>query len=215
MEEKQNIFERIKLYITKPSTFFLKYKKEPKYLFHLIILSIIACVSSLISKYVNANAYNDLLNQSTSGLSGQELEMANSITGFFSSPIVVIFSTLIITIIGYYIVSLIYYLIVGKIFKGEGTFNHMVVLMLLASYPVNLLNLARSFSPTNLDMSFFNTLTASVNLFSIWQLILMILGTSVLFNISKKKSSIIFIVLFVVGVLLSLWTTSGASAIQY
>ncbi|MFZ7120616.1 MAG: Yip1 family protein [Eubacteriaceae bacterium] len=206
MEEKQNIFERIKLYLFKPSEFFQKYKENPKYIFHLIILSIIACASALISKYVNASALNELMNESMSNLSQSQIEANNNAMGLVNSPIVTVLFALIGTVAGYYIVSAIYYLIIGKIFKGEGTFNQMMIVVLLSSYVVNIYQLVKSFIPINYNIDSLSTIsiTDTVNIFTIWQLVLMIIGTSVLFNISKKKSGIIFIVLFIISTLFAL-----------
>ena len=212
MNEKQSIFERIKLYIIKPSVFFEKYKENPKYLFHLMVLTIIAIASSLISFYVNRQALDDTLNESLSGVTGQEADIISSFFGMINSPVTAFFGALILTIIGYFLGSLIYYVIVGKIFKGEGKFNHMMIIVLLASYPTSLIALVKSFLPTSLDVDLIRTITTKVNIFSLWQLFLLIIGTTVLFNMSKKKAAIIYIVLFIIGLLFALWSFSMSNA---
>ncbi len=214
MEEKQGIFERIKLYIVKPSVFFEKYKENPKYLLHLIVLTIITVVSGLISTNVN----KQVLEGTTSALSGAEAEMVNNMIGMMTSPITIVLTAIITSLISYYIGSFIYYIIIAKIFKGEGKFNYMMVMVLLASYPVKIQAFIKSFFATNLELSLFNTITNSVNLFTLWQLFLLITGTAVLFNLSKKKSATIHIVLFVIGVIFAVGTFSlnnAAASLQY
>ncbi|MPW24870.1 hypothetical protein GC105_03580 [Alkalibaculum sp. M08DMB] len=218
MEEKQGILERIKLYVVKPSVFFEKHKENPKYLLHLLLLTIIATVSALISNYVDQQVVDDLLNESLSGTSGAEAELFSGILGFMTSPITIFFGTIFITIIAYYLVSLFYYVIVGLIFKGEGKFKHMMTVVLLASYPVRLVGLISSFFTTNLEVNLMKTITGTFNIPNLWQLFLMIIGTSVVFNMSKKKSAIIYIVLFIIGflfVLGSYYANNALAGIQY
>ncbi|WP_303863718.1 Yip1 family protein [Alkalibaculum bacchi] len=214
IEEKQSIFERMKRYIIKPSAFFEKYRENPKYLFHLIALIVITVVSGLISINVN----KQVLDGATDSLTGAEAELVGNVLGFMTSPITIVLGTIIMSLIGYYIGAFIYYIIIAKIFKGEGKFNHMMVIVLLASYPIKLQAFIKSFFPENIDLSLFKTITNSVNLFTLWQLFLLITGTTVLFNMSKKKSATIFIVLFVIGVIFAVGSFSlnnAAASLQY
>lgn len=214
MEEKQSIFERMKRYIIKPSVFFEKYRQNPKYLFHLIVLIVISVVSGLISSNVN----KEMLDGAAYSLTGAEAELVGNVLGFMTSPITIAITAIITSLIGYYIGTFIYYIIVAKIFKGEGKFNHMMIVVLLASYPVQLQTFIKSFFPTKIEISLFNTITNSVNLFTLWQLFLLITGTAVLFNMPKKKSATIYIVLFVIGVIFAVGTFSlnnAAASLEY
>lgn len=210
MNEKQSIFERIKLYIIKPSVFFEKYKENPKYLFHLIVLIIISIATGLISMNVSREA----LNGASDSLTGSEAELVSGIMGFMTSPITIILGTIVTSLIGFYLMSLIYYVIVGMIFKGEGKFNHMMILVLLTSYPTKLLGLVKSFFPiTDIKtLNLMKTITSYVNIFSLWGLFLLIIGTTVLFNMSKKKAATIYIVLFIIGLLFVLGSYSLGNA---
>lgn len=202
-KEKQSILERIKLYIIKPKEFFENYKENPKYLFHLIIIAVIACGTYLISNNINKSTVNESLDSASQGLSGQELDIFNSITGLATNPVFGVITTIIGLLISVYVGAAIYYLIIKVIFKGEGTYSHMVLLTLITTYPTRIANLISSFIPATVDTSFGHAFLSYVNIPSLWSLLLIIIGTSVLFKMSMKKSAIIHCVLFVIGLL---WT---------
>ncbi|MFZ7119565.1 MAG: YIP1 family protein [Eubacteriaceae bacterium] len=200
MNEKQSVFERIKFYIIKPSQFFEKYKENPKYLFHLVVISMFSMVTALITKYTNAKATNEIMHTATEGMSFAEIESINTAISIANSPILTIVLTMLGLLIGIYLMSTIYYLIIKGVFKGEGTFSHMVILTLVTSYPVKIMGLVNSFTPQSFDsISLINTLLSYVNIPSLWSLFLIIVGTSVLFEMSIKKSAIIHCILFLIG----------------
>ncbi|MFZ7132147.1 MAG: Yip1 family protein [Eubacteriales bacterium] len=214
MDEKQSIFERIKLYIIKPKVFFEQYKENPKYLFHLIVITVMTIATALITKYVDANLVDNVMDTTTEGMTAEQVESFNTMVDFFDSPIMSVISNIALLLITVYVGAAIYYLIIKVIFKGEGTFNHMVLLTLVTTYPTRIMNLISSFSPTSINPTFTDTLLSYVNIPSIWSLVLIIVGTSILFKISMKKSAIIHCVLFLIGLAFTLGAYSLNTNLQ-
>lgn len=196
VNEKQSIFERIKLYLIKPSKFFESYKENPKVLIHLVIIMIISAITAMIT----SSKTPELVEGNVEGVSGEQLEMAKKMTEIFSSPVFVIGAAIVMIVLYYLAFALIRYMIT-KISNGEGTYKHMFSLVVVTSYPVVIMGLVKSFLPIDVptEVSMFDTFLGKVNIFSIWQLVLLIIGMSVVFNISKKKSIIINVVIFLVS----------------
>ncbi|MBS4539060.1 YIP1 family protein [Clostridium sp. D2Q-11] len=194
INENQSIFERIKYYLIKPNKFFQNYKENPKVAIHLIILLIISSITAVITK----NKAMSAVDENFGGLSGQELESVKNITNIVTSPAAIILMTIVFSIITYLLFALFRYIFV-KLVHGEGRFKQMFAIVLVTSYPVTIVALIKSFLPLDAEVSMLDSFLSKVNIFSIWQLVLLIIGMSVVFNISKKKSIIINIVIFLVS----------------
>lgn len=191
-----NIIDSIKNYILKPSQFFEMHREKPKYLIHFIIIGIITLITAIVTNYKQIQFFNN-----NAGKDMIDLGSANAMTGINSSAIFISIGSIIGFVIGIYIASGIYYAIITGVLKGEGKFSHLVFIVLVTSYPKSIVGLINVFLKK--DFSGITTLTDSIlsyiNIPSLWSLVLMIIGTSVLFNISKKKSAIFYSIIFIIG----------------
>ncbi|MBS4534719.1 YIP1 family protein [Clostridium sp. D2Q-14] len=193
-DEKVSLGQKIKWYIVKPSRFFEYFKGNPKVLIHFIMIFILNAIATLIS----SSKTDEITNQLPKGMSAEQIELTQNIKNVFSSPIVVVITTLITVTVTYLIFAGVRY-IFTKLFKGEGTFKKMFSLVLVTSYPVAIAGIFRSiFSDPVVSSDIMNSVLSKVNIWSIWQLVLLIIGIKVMFNISMKKSVIINVGIFVV-----------------
>lgn len=196
-DEKVSLGQKIKWYIVKPSKFFENFKKNPKILIHLIIITILSAVTAVVA----GTKTDEITNQALEGLSGEQLEVTENILGIFSSPAFIIIGAIIMIGITYLVSALFRYLFT-KLFKGEVTYKRMFALVLVASYPAIIGGLLKSlFSNPTLDVTTMSSILSVVNIWTIWQLVLLIIGIKVLFNISIKKSVIINVGIFIVTTL--------------
>lgn len=199
-DEKVSLGQKIKWYIVKPSRFFEEFKKNPKVLIHLIIITILSAVSATIIGLKT----RELTNETLEGLSAEQLAATNNFTEVFSSPIF-IFGISVITVLITYLLFALFRYIFTKLFKGEGTYKEMFALVFVTSYPVAIGGLIKSFFyEASLDVTTMDSILTKVNIWSIWQLVLLIIGIKILFNISMKKSVIINIGIFIVSTLITI-----------
>jgi hypothetical protein len=196
-DEKVSLVQKIKWYIVKPSIFFEEFKKNPKALIHFIMITILSTITAMITN----SKTDEIKNQALEGLSGEELEITENIVGFFSSPVFVILGAVLILGLTY-LISTFFRYVFTKLFKGEGKFKEMFAVVIVASYPVSIAGLIQSlFLNPSADATTMDSILSVVNIWSIWQLVLLIIGIKVMFNLSMKKSLIINIGIFIVTTL--------------
>ncbi|MGO1367834.1 Yip1 family protein [Senegalia sp. (in: firmicutes)] len=196
-DEKVSLGQKIKWYITKPSRFFEEFKKNPKILIHFIIITILSAVTAVIA----GTKTDEITNQALEGLSGEQLEATQNIVGIFSSPAFLILGTILMLTLTY-LISAFFRYIFTKLFKGQGKFKEMFAIVIVSSYPVVIAGVIQSlFSNPSADATTMDSILSVVNIWSIWQLVLLIVGIKVLFNISMKKSALINIGIFLVTTL--------------
>ncbi|MGO1713348.1 MAG: Yip1 family protein, partial [Senegalia sp. (in: firmicutes)] len=193
-DEKVSLGQKIKWYITKPSRFFEEFKKNPKILIHFIIITILSAVTAVIA----GTKTDEITNQALEGLSGEQLAITEKITDVFSSPAFLVIGTVLVLAFTYLVSALFRYLFT-KIFKGQGKFKEMFAIVIVSSYPVVIAGVIQSlFSNPSLDVTTMDSILSVVNIWTIWQLVLLIVGIKVIFNISIKKSALINIGIFIV-----------------
>ena len=193
-DEKVSLGQKIKWYIVKPSRFFEEFKKNPKVLIHFIIITILLAIGTMIT----SSKTKEIKNEALEGLSGEQLAITEKIADVFSSPAFLVIGTVLVLAFTYLVSALFRYLFT-KIFKGQGKFKEMFAIVIVSSYPVVIAGVIQSFfSNPSLDVTTMDSILSVVNIWTIWQLVLLIVGIKVIFNISMKKSALINIGIFIV-----------------
>jgi len=196
-DEKVSLAQKIKWYIVKPNRFFEKFKKNPKALIHFIMIFILTAIASIIT----SSKAEDIANQLPEGMSADQIELTRSINEFLKSPIAIVITVFVTVLVTYFFFALFRY-IFTKLFKGEVTFKEMFGLVLVTSYPVAIGGILTSIiSDPVVTSDLMDSILNKVNIWSIWQLVLLIIGIKVMFNLSMKKSLIINIGIFIVTTL--------------
>lgn len=213
--------EKINIFFTKPSLLFKPKIEKPSYAKNFWILCAITVVYNIITTMVTKTKSDELMNEMVKGMDAQTAQISKGIAGFFSNPIVESFGTIIVFTIGVYLASLVYFLL-AKLFKGEGKYSHMVSTYLLASYPiavgyiVKIIYMLVTKNPVGYNAKITPTLSSTLmsnfEIFGLWKLVLLVIGISTVFKISKKKSATIIIILFLIGLAFSLFTFNAATS---
>lgn len=213
--------EKINIFFTKPSLLFKPKIEKPSYAKNFWILCVITVIYNLINTMVTKTKTDELMNEMVKGMDAQTAEITKGITGFFSSPIVGSITTIIGFAILVYLASLVYFLL-AKLFKGEGKYSHMVSTYLLASYPiavgqiVKIIYMLVTKNPigynAKITPTLASTLMSQFEIFTLWKLVLLVIGISTVFKISKKKSATIIIILFLIGLGFALFSFSAATS---
>lgn len=189
-DEKVSLGQKIKWYIVKPSRFFEEFKMNTKVLIHFIIITVLTAIATLItsSKPIEITESMTSLQVDIARTANEAPAIsAGTIAGLIIGPIIL-----------YLLFALVRFAF-AKIFNGEGKFKEMLGLVLVTSYPVALGGILTSIiTDPSIDVSVMDAILSKVNIWSIWQLVLLIIGMKVMFKLSMKKSLIINIAIFLV-----------------
>ncbi|WP_461206727.1 Yip1 family protein [Clostridium sp. DL1XJH146] len=212
-DEKLSLGEKLKCFFINPTRLFRPYISNPKFAINLIILGAISVVFSLIQANLQKPYTDEVLRNSLQGADPATMAQLEKMTGIFQSPLLQAPLKLVGFIIGVFFMALVYFLIV-KLFRGKGTYSQMVSVYLQATYAtaigyiVKIIFMLISGEPTGLSLiqnpSVQTALINYIDIFKLWYLFLLGLGISVVFKISKIKSYGILIVLFLIGLFISI-----------
>lgn len=200
--EKMSVGEKIKKFFVKPAELFSRYKEEPKYGKLFLIIGIVYYLITIIE----SQALKSVNNQQISG-STQNSEAAEMVMNLVNSPVFIAIITLFAVLVIYlviYIISFVYYLVV-KLFKGNIKYNQMVCIYslsyiaVLIGSVVQLLYSLITKKPTASAATVTDVLIQNLNPFGLWQMVLLVFGISEVAEISKKKSIIIVILLWLLA----------------
>jgi hypothetical protein len=202
--EKMSLVEKIKKFFVKPSELFAKYKEEPKYGKLFLIIGIVYFLVTIIGSQAFKSVKNQQIMEST-----QNSEAAQMAINLTNSPVLIAITSLFAVLVIYaiiFIISFIYYLVV-KLFKGNIKYNQMVSIYSLSYMAVligSIVQLAYSLITKktigNAAATATDVLIQNLNLFGIWQMVLLVFGISEVAELSKKKSTIVVIILWLLAI---------------
>lgn len=216
MEDTNNVeqltfSEKVRNFFVHPTKVFAQYEEKPKYAVKLIIICLVTGILSAVQSIMSKPYMEKYFNNITKGMDPQQAEIVKKTAGAVTSTPVLLITGIVTAIIAVFLVSLIYMLFI-KAFKGKIKYSQVVsiyttaymavvigsiikiIYMLISKRP---LNISQQTNPTLL-----NTITASYDIFSIWEMVLMVLGISTVAKISKKKSAVIVIIMFIILILI-------------
>jgi hypothetical protein len=216
--EKLTLMERVKFFFIKPGKVFEQYIIKPTFGLKLLII----CIALALTGYAMSTQSNVLLQQMIDNYKKLNPNVTQSaidtIMNYYKvvtgAPFL-IFSALIGAIITIFLVSLVYW-IISKIFKSEASYKDTVAVYTLAYMPMAIANVLLSIFTLCTNSSFLissslqgnlvNKILISFNPFTIWQIVLLVIGLAKVGNISKKNSAIIVGLLTLIHVLYFVFT---------
>ncbi|MCS4474695.1 YIP1 family protein [Clostridium botulinum] len=217
MEQQENVNtnlnltlkEKFKFFFTSPSKLFEYYRENPKF----GILFLITAACTLIHKLIFSNLSNEIMKKymekQLQGLDPQALEVTKKTMDTMNTPALKIGSTLIGALIGVFGMSLIIF-IIFKISKVALSYQQTVTLYLVAFLSNSIGSIFKSIYMliskkaiginAILNPSVKNTLIANIDIFNIWYYILLGIGIYAMGKTSKKKATILTIILAILSI---------------
>lgn len=218
--EKMTLGEKIKKFFVKPSELFAQYKEAPKYGKLFLIIGIVSFIITIVGRLALGSISKEQLMQSTQNAEAAQLAVNLTNSPVFTA-IIAIFAVIGVYIV-IYIASFVYYLLV-KLFKGNIKYNQMVSIYSLSYIAVligSVIQVLYSLIAKKPSADAAATATATdvliknLNLFGIWQMVLLVFGISEVSEISKKKAIIIVIIVWVLALGLGLLMLSLGNSLK-
>lgn len=226
IQSRLTLGEKIKYFFINPQKLFEDYMQDGKYAISMVIVVvlsvIVAVVQGILLKDVLKGAVDNQLS-TMQGMDPSALGIVNGITNVTTSPIFVAITTIISVLVGIYFGTLIYWL-VSKIFKGTASYSQMAGVYVISYFPLVIggiiklvygiivnkpidINATANSSPVDVLLS-------SLNIFGIWQMVLLVIGIAVAAKISKKKSIGVVVIIWSLGLIFALLSFGAATALK-
>ncbi|AVQ38667.1 YIP1 family protein [Clostridium botulinum] len=217
MEQQENVNtnsnltlkEKFKFFFTSPSKLFEYYRENPKFGILFLITTICTLICTLISSNLSKELIKKHMEKQLQGLDPQALEITKKTIDTMNNPALKIGSALIGALIGVFGTALLIF-IIFKISKVVLSYQQTVTLYLVTLLSTSIGNIFKSIYMliskkavgTNaiLNPSVKNTLIASIDIFTIWQYILLGIGIYAMGKTSKKKATTLTIILAILSI---------------
>lgn len=218
--------EKIKYFFINPQKLFEDYLHHGKYAIPMIIVVAISTILAVIQGIVSRDAVKGAVDKqinTTPGMDPNALGIVKGIADVTTSPIFVAVTTIVGTLIAIYFYTLIYWL-VSKMFKGTASYSQMVGVYVISRFAViigsaiNLIYTVIANKPIDVNaaanLSFENVILGHLNVFGIWQMVLLVIGIAVVAGISKKKSISVVVIIWALGLMFSLMSLGATNALK-
>lgn len=204
------IFETIKGIIIHPVKTFETLGQSPKVGFPALMVGIGSTLFSLISSIYSKEIMQKAIEESTKGLPPESIEMTKTIAAITSSPVFAVIGGVIGAYIGWFVMSAIYWGLVS-IFGGKGTYKQSLTvwgyawIAVLIGYIIKIVYMFITGKPVTSasTATVMDVILSGNDIFKLWQLFLLVVGYSAAYRISKVKSAIIILGLWLFGILYS------------
>lgn len=207
--KKLTMAERLKYFFTNPNKLFENYEVKATWLGKFLIIMVLALAYSFMLKNQILGPQMDMILSQTPNLSQEEAAFAAQI----ASTTLVVMSVIVIAIT-VFLVPLIYWGLLS-LFGGKTRYMKVVAVYTLAYIPVmigSFVTLGIAYYTNNYDSllqpQMLDALLNRLNLFVIWQVLLLIFGFAKIANIKIIKSA------FVVGILWLIYTGYAVGSIM-
>lgn len=217
MEQQENINtnlnltlkEKFKFFFTSPSKLFEHYRENPKFGILFLITTICAIIYQLIRSNLTKEIVKKQMEKQFEGLDPQALEMTKKTMDTMNSPALKIGSGLIGVLIAVFGAALLIF-IIFKISKVALSYQQTVTLYLVAGlstcigsmFKAIYMLISKKAVGINaiLNPSVKNTLIANIDIFNIWYYVLLGIGIYTMGKTSKKKATILTIILAILSI---------------
>ncbi|APF27928.1 yip1 domain protein [Clostridium sporogenes] len=217
MEQQENVNtnlnltlkEKFKFFFTSPSKLFEHYRENPKFGILFLITTICAIIYQLIRSNLTKEIVKKQMEKQFEGLDPQALEMTKKTMDTMNSPALKIGSGLIGVLIAVFGVALLIF-IIFKISKVALSYQQTVTLYLVAGlstcigsmFKAIYMLISKKAVGINaiLNPSVKNTLIANIDIFNIWYYVLLGIGIYTMGKTSKKKATILTIILAILSI---------------
>ncbi|EDU37585.1 MULTISPECIES: Yip1 family protein [Clostridium] len=217
MEQQENVNtnlnltlkEKFKFFFTSPSKLFEHYRENPKFGILFLITTICAIIYQLIRSNLTKEIVKKQMEKQFEGLDPQALEMTKKTMDTMNSPALKIGSGLIGVLIAVFGAALLIF-IIFKISKVALSYQQTVTLYLVAGlstcigsmFKAIYMLISKKAVGINaiLNPSVKNTLIANIDIFNIWYYVLLGIGIYTMGKTSKKKATILTIILAILSI---------------
>lgn len=211
---KKTLLQKFKLFFVKPSELFKDYLEKPAWALKLLIISLVSALFTYATKILGKDLFIEMMEEKAAAMPPEQADAVRGSIAFLNSPIMNIVSAVIaaVSMIAIILLISLVYMAFIRALKGKIKYAQVVSVYTLAYMATaigmvvklaymyltgNLLYI--DFSPTYLD-----ALYNSLDIFIIWQAILMVFGISAVSGISEKKSTIIVVSMWLASLAISL-----------
>ena len=205
--KRLTIMEKLKYFFINPNKLFEDYKIRPTWLLKTILIVALTIIGTIISTKLIAGPSIDLLIQRTPDLSREQAEV------IMKSPLVMGFAVggaLVVSTAAVFLGSLIYYGLIS-LFGGKTKYIKIVAVYSLAYIPYTIgtmISLAFAYYTNNFDSmmqpQFMDVIFNRLDIFVIWQVLLLVFGFAKISNLKLHKSAIIVAVMWTISTVISL-----------
>lgn len=224
---KLTLEEKVKNFFVNPQKLFEYYKENESYGIRLLIVILCSCGTTFIQALISKEAIQGAINEVGKGADPATGAFVQKIVGTFTSPMALVIMTLLSTVIAVYFMSLVYFLI-AKIFKSTATYRQMVGVYLISYFPLLISGIIKTIyeaiinKPVDLaaaaeaaaNVTLVDTLISKLNVFGIWQMVLLVIGIAVVGRISKKKSAAAVIIIWAIGLAFGMIGVASRNALE-
>lgn len=208
MENNNNMTfgEKIKNFFVNPGKLFEKTGRKPKVGILLVVIGVISLIATMLIFNFTKDYIIKVAIENAANKNPEQAELiANSTKAIMNSPFGII-STVIAALVSVYaltlFVSLIYWL-GAKMFSGECTYKQVLYvycvsyITILISYIYEVsYSVINKMPSTGQATTILQQFANSINLFALWQLVILTYGLSAVSKIGKGKSAAIVLVVY-------------------
>lgn len=210
----KTLLQKLKLFVVKPSELFKDYLEKPTWALKLLIISVITALFTYATKILGKDLLTELMEEKAASMPPDQAAAVRSSIPFMNSPMMNAISAAVavVSVIAIVLLISLVYMAFVKAMKGKIKYSQMVsiyTLAYMASVIGLLVKLAYMYLTGNLvyiNMSptYVDALYNNLDLFTIWQSILMVFGISAVSGLPEKKSTIIVVTMWLVSLAISL-----------
>ncbi len=212
--KRKTLLQKLKLFVVKPSELFRDYLEKPAWALKLLIISIVTALYTYAVKILGEDLFIEMMEEKAATMPPDQAEAVKGSIAFLNSPMMNAISALIgaVSIIAIILLISLVYMAFVKALKGKIKYSQMVAvytLAYMASVIGLLVKLAFMYLTGNLlyidfNPSFTDAIYNNLDLFIIWQSILLVFGISAVSGLPEKKSTIIVVSMWLVSLAISL-----------
>lgn len=211
---KKTLLKKLMLFFIKPSELFKDYLEKPTWALKLFMISIATALFTYATKILGKDLFTELMEEKAAAMSPEQAEAVKGSIAFLNSPmmnmvsaVVAVVSTIAIILL----VSLVYMVFIRAL-KGSIKYSQAVSVYTLAymATAIGLIGklaymyLTGNLLYINMRPTYLDALYNNLDIFTIWQAILMVFGISAVSGISEKKSTIIVASMWFASLVISL-----------
>lgn len=208
------MFQKLKLFFIKPSELFRGYIDKPTWALKLLIISLLTGLYTYGTKVLGKDLIAEMMEERAAGMSPEQAEAMRTSMALMDTPIMNIIAALVgvVSVIAIILLVTAVYMAFVKAFKGKIKYSQMLSVYTLAymttaiglTVKLAYMYLTGNLLYINVSPTYWDILYNNLDLFIIWQSILMVFGISTVSGISEKKSIIIVVSMWFVSLIISL-----------
>lgn len=217
---KKTLLQKLRLFFIRPSELFSDYIGKPAWALKFLMITIITALYAYGTKILGKDLFAEMLEEKAASMPPEQAEAVRGSIAFMNSPAMNIGSAAIaaVSMIAIILLISLVYMVFIRTMKGNIKYSQVVSIYTLAYMATVIglvVKLAYMYLTGNLiyiDMSptYLDALYNSLDVFVIWQAVLMVFGITAVAGIPEKKSTIIVACMWAASLAISLGSVALA-----